>query len=111
MPGLLAVDCCVIDRDGLGDVDRVAAGIRYRVGPGDDFRTGVTVRYIRYKCYYRSDRAVVCFIRYYRDIWHRYITYALYGDRCRIARRWIVVSSTVIVWVTLMVLPQASVTE
>ena len=46
--------CCVIDRDGLGDVDRVTTGIRYRVGPGDDFRTGVTVRYIRYKRYYRS---------------------------------------------------------
>ena len=36
-----------------------------------------------------ADRAVVCLIRYYRDIWRRYITYALYRDRCRIARRWI----------------------
>ena len=52
-------------------VDRVTAGIRYRVGPGDDFRTAVTVRYIRYKRYYRSDRAVVCFICYYRDIWQQ----------------------------------------
>ena len=53
--GLLAVGSgSVIDGDRLGDSDRVATGICYRVGPGDDLGTGVAIRYIRYKRYYRS---------------------------------------------------------
>jgi hypothetical protein len=61
--------CGVVDGNGLGNVDHVAAIIRYRVGAGDDLWTSIAVRNIAHECYCWSSRAVVRLVRHHRNIY------------------------------------------
>src|SRR5512133_387771 len=76
----------VIYCDSLCYIDAVATGICYTIGAGDNLGTGIAIRHITYKGYYRYG-AVVCFIGNYRYICCRYIADALNANRCRIAGR------------------------
>ena len=99
----------VKDCNGLGNVNGVAAIVGYAISTGNNLRASSAIASIGYECHDRY-AAVVSFIGNDSDIRSRYIGNALNVNRSRVGSRRIGRSWTVIVWVTLIELPQESVT-